>query len=126
MYIYIYLLIIESNSRLSNPIISKLFVSVHNALTTRLHRDNLNICLCSGLLSIGHVSIELTQDILSTPICPILFYGCDVWGYENTDTFKILKFLIQIKSTTPINRKASGTRLLLQLVWFMGKLDDIH
>lgn len=50
--------------------------------------------------------IDCQFDLFNSVISPILFYGCEVWGYENTDILEkvhltFLKFVLHIKSSTP-------------------------
>ena len=50
--------------------------------------------------------IDCQLDLFDKVIGPILLYTCEVWGYENIDIIekvhlKFLKFILNLKSSTP-------------------------
>ena len=50
--------------------------------------------------------IDVQLDLFDKTVAPILLYGCEVWGYENTTLIegvhlKFCKYLLGLKSSTP-------------------------
>ena len=64
-----------------------------------------------ALLSKGrklHLPIDIMIDLFEKCIIPILLYGCEVWGYENskvleTVQLKFFKYLLGLKQCTSSN-----------------------
>lgn len=53
-----------------------------------------------------NLPVNCQLDFFDKAINPILLYFCEVWGYENLDIiekvhFKVLKFILNLKPSTP-------------------------
>ena len=53
-----------------------------------------------------HIPLDCQLDLLEKTIEPILLYGAEIWGFENTEIIekcrlKILKHLLNVKQSTP-------------------------
>ena len=53
-----------------------------------------------------NLSVKSQYDLFDKIVIPILLYGCEIWGFSNTDIIekvhiKLCKLLLNLKKSTP-------------------------
>ena len=54
----------------------------------------------------NNLSVECTLKLFDCMVFPILLYGCEIWGYENTDIIEsihidFMRHILPAKTSTP-------------------------
>ncbi len=65
------------------------------------------------------LSLDFYLNLFDTLVSPVLLYGCEVWGYEDTENLEIF-FRSFLRKTLKLNNQASNYN------WFMENVGTCH